>query len=304
MINPTEALDLEGDKGDLGALEPPHLTIVKPAFETSEVPDAVTDNIAEPLAQAPNLSEAPQLDQTNPAAETTQDDNLVKLVEKYESIATKLANHYKQRGVAQEDLLQVARLGLLKAIKRYDPGTGNAFTTFAYPTINGELKRYFRDQSWAVQVPRALKQGGVALRQAEEDLTHEFGRKPTVTELAERLGKTEAEVLEIRVAGWRARFPDTLDAAQPGESDSDKTSSINNVYDPHTRLIEDVVTDRSDLRYALSKLDERGRTIVSLRFAEGHTQTEIAEILGISQVHVSRLLAKNLDKLRELMAVN
>jgi RNA polymerase sigma-B factor len=205
-----------------------------------------------------------------------------------------LARRFRDRGESHEDLVQVGTIGLIKAVDRFDHDRGVELSTYATPTIVGEIKRHFRDKGWAVRVPRRLQELRLSLVRATADLTQQYGRSPTVRELAANLGVSEDEVLEgLESAQAYATVP--LEA--PGGEDDDGEGTLRRqlgVEDPDLEVVE----DRETLRPLLAALPERERRIVALRFFHNMTQTQIAEEVGISQMHVSRLLTKSLAQLR------
>jgi RNA polymerase sigma-B factor len=216
------------------------------------------------------------------------------LVEEHVGLAEYLARRFSDRGEAFDDLRQVALVGLLKAVERFEPDRGLRFSTFATPTIVGELKRHFRDRGWAVRVPRRIQELHLQLVKVVGGLSQELGRSPTPEEIARRTGTRVEDVLEAMEAGGVYRLA-SLDAALANEE--------RNGLDLSARLGEDDpefdgVERREELSELLAHLPARERTIVYLRFFEGLTQSEIATEVGISQMHVSRLLAKSLDSLR------
>jgi RNA polymerase sigma-B factor len=206
-------------------------------------------------------------------------------------LARRLAHRFAHRGQPYDDLAQVASMALIKAVDRYDPGRNVAFSTFATGTIIGELKRHFRDRGWAVRAPRRIQELYLELGTLTESLGHRLGRSPTVAELAEEAGCSEESVLEAMEAGQGYRSA-SLDAPGAGSLTlGDRLAT----EDHGAALVE----DRSVLGPALAALPERSRRIVKLRFFDGLTQSEIAAEIGISQMHVSRLLAASLAQLRE-----
>ena len=212
------------------------------------------------------------------------------LVARFLPLAQHLARRY--RGQAErEDLEQVASLALLKAIDRFDPDRGLAFTSFAVPTIVGELKRYFRDLSWSVHVPRSIKDLKVRLDSDTRVMSAELGRSPTPLELAERTGSTVEQVVEA-LAARSAHHADSLDRplSEDGETGIDLLGGEN---DPGYSQSENATFVDS----LLATLPDRERTILQLRFHEELTQAEIGERLGISQMHVSRLIRKSIGRL-------
>ncbi|WP_369070625.1 SigB/SigF/SigG family RNA polymerase sigma factor [Kineococcus terrestris] len=212
-----------------------------------------------------------------------------RLVHHHLPLAEHLAARFLGRGEPHDDLTQVATIGLLKAVDRFDPARGVPFGAYAVPTMLGEVKRHFRDRGWAVRVPRRWQEAGRALSEAREQLTHELGRAPTVTELAARTGSDPDEVLEVlESANAYSTLP--LDTGSP-------TSPVASMGSTDERL-EDV-ENREALRPLLASLAPRERRILALRFVRGMSQAQIAAEVGISQMHVSRLLARTLGELRE-----
>jgi len=215
------------------------------------------------------------------------------LVTTHMGLAEYLARRFTNRGEPLDDLLQVASLGLLKAVDRFDPERGLEFSTYATPTIVGELKRHFRDKGWAVRVPRRVQELHLRLGAVVSTLSQELGRSPTIPEIANAAKVSEEEVVEAIEAGHAYRFT-SLDAPAGGEDESALA---------HQLGVEDQGLVDSEHRVALSPLiarfPPRERMILHLRFFEGMTQSEIATRLGISQMHVSRLLARSLAQLRE-----
>jgi RNA polymerase sigma-B factor len=213
------------------------------------------------------------------------------LVRAHGKLAERLATRFAGRGQATEDLRQVAYLGLVMAAQRFDPDRGVRFAAFAQATIVGELKKYFRDHAWQVRVARPVQELYLAVRAASEDMTHDLGRTPTPTELAAHLGVTEEQVvesLEVR----SALHVDSLD--RPRDDDGRASWYEAPTEEDGYRLVE----ERSWLVPALRLLPERERRIVKLRFFDDLPQSAIAAKVGISQMHVSRLLARSLETLR------
>lgn len=206
-----------------------------------------------------------------------------------------LARRYADRGEDLDDLVQVGAIGLLKAIERFDPDHGTELVSYAAPTIVGELKRHFRDKGWAMHVPRGLKDLNRRLNSRIDSLAAEHGRSPSITELAAAEGTTEEEVIEALDAGY-AYSPQSLSAPVGDDSGSatELLSTIGDV-DPAFEASE----QRSTIRSGVQSLDERERRILLMRFYEGMTQSEIAEEIGISQMHVSRLIRKSLQEARQ-----
>ena len=217
------------------------------------------------------------------------------LIEAHLGLAEYLARRFANRGEPLDDLVQVASLGLVKAVERFDPERGLEFTTFATPTIVGELKRHFRDKGWAVRVPRRVQELHLRVTRVIDDLATEFGRSPTVQEIAQRAGTTEDEVVEAIDAGSAYRSA-SLDAGRGDDDESPGLLGQLGETDPELARAE----RRAALGPLISGLPEREQVMLYLRFYEGMTQSEIAKRLGISQMHVSRLLSRSLQQLREL----
>lgn len=206
-----------------------------------------------------------------------------------------LAQRYRDRGETLEDLVQVGAVGLIKSVDRYDPLRGVAFSTFATPTILGEIKRHFRDRTWMVRVPRHLKELRSLLMTAREELSHQLSRSPTIAELAAHMELTEDEVLEGLDAA-NAYSATSLDA--PGEAEGSTGISREDQLGAADAGL-DLVEMRHCVAPLLDALPERERRIIFLRFFRDKTQVEIAAELGISQMHVSRLLSQTLSRLHE-----
>jgi RNA polymerase sigma-B factor len=209
-----------------------------------------------------------------------------------------LAVKFANRGEALDDLIQVGTVGLLKAIDRFDLERGVEFTTYATPTIVGEIKRYFRDKGWAVKVPRRLQELNLAVNRANEKLTVKLGHSPTVGELAQHLGATEEDILEAQELGQAYNLL-SLDTELNGEGD--KKSQTLADYVGHNDAALEMLEDRANLERAFAVLTGRERVILYLRFYESVSQTEIAKRLNVSQMHVSRLQQKALEKLRTFL---
>ena len=210
-------------------------------------------------------------------------------------LADHIARRFDGRGEAHDDLVQVARVGLVNAVIRYDVETGSDFVSFAVPTIMGEVRRHFRDSSWSVKVPRRLKELHLRLGAATSALSQRLGRAPTASELAAELEMDRDEVLEGLIAGSSYNTL-SIDSGS-GAGDEGAPAIMDTLGDVDLRL--DQIENRESLRPLLAALPERERTVLLLRFFESLTQTQIAERVGISQMHVSRLLAKSLARLRD-----
>ncbi|HEY5159693.1 MAG TPA: SigB/SigF/SigG family RNA polymerase sigma factor [Gaiellaceae bacterium] len=219
------------------------------------------------------------------------------LIERYMSLVRSLARRYASRGEQLDDLVQIGAIGLIKAIDRFDVSRGFELTTYATPNIIGEIKRHFRDHGWAVRVPRGLQELSIQLMRVVEQLTGELGRSPTIPELAEATGASEEEVLEALETS-RAYSPLSLSAGPSGDDDElDPLESLG-VEEHEYELSE----DRAVLEPGMRALDPRERMILNLRFYDGLTQSQIAQRVGISQMHVSRLIRRALEKVRAEVA--
>jgi RNA polymerase sigma-B factor len=214
------------------------------------------------------------------------------LVAMYRPLAEYLARRFYGRGEPLDDLIQVASIGLIKAIDRFDLERGVKFSTYATATIVGELKRHFRDKGWALRVPRRLQESGLKVGRAVTDLYQDLGRAPTIREIASRTDLSEEEVLEAMETA-HAYSTASLDAPtdDEGATSAQKLGAEDDTYE----LLE----SWTSVAPALRELPGRERRILYLRFFRGLTQTQIAEVLGISQMHVSRLLSRTLRQLRE-----
>src|SRR6184192_1211422 len=221
------------------------------------------------------------------------------LIEQYMSLVRSLARRYAYRGEQLDDLVQIGAIGLIKAIDRFDIERGVELTTYATPNIIGEIKRHFRDKGWAVRVPRGLQELNVQLSRLMEQLTVQLGRSPTIPELAKASGSTEEDVLEALESG-RAYSSLSLSGGGgggDGDEDLDPLESIGSEEHQY-----EVSEDRAVLAPGFKALDERERKILQLRFFDGLTQSQIAQQVGISQMHVSRLIRRSLEKIREAIA--
>jgi RNA polymerase sigma-B factor len=222
----------------------------------------------------------------------TRDERLRnELVESHLGLAHQLARRFVSRGESYDDLVQVASLALVKSVDRFDPDRGVEFSTFATRTVIGELKRHFRDRGWAIRAPRRIQELYLELGPAIETLSQELGRSPTVAEMAESIGASQEAVLEAIEAGQSYRTS-SIDAPDRQEGTiSDRLGDIESGFGG--------AEDRLVLAISLADLKERERLILRYRFVDGLSQSEIADRVGISQMHVSRLLVASLAKLRE-----
>ena len=220
------------------------------------------------------------------------------LVRGYESLVHFLARRFQNRGEPLEDIVQVGFLGLIKAIDRFDPDLGNEFTTFATPTILGEIRRYFRDKGWAIRFPRRLQELYQQVVRTNEELKNELNRQPSVAEVAQRLGVEPDDVLEAMEMS-SALTPISIDATigGPGEEGGRQLGEAVGSEDPNLDRVE----MRQVLERAMQHLNERERRIMIMRFFEEMSQSEVAKRLGISQMHVSRLQRAALEQLREYL---
>ncbi|HEX6022256.1 MAG TPA: SigB/SigF/SigG family RNA polymerase sigma factor [Solirubrobacter sp.] len=219
------------------------------------------------------------------------------LVQRFLPLARQLARRYQRGGEPLDDLIQVASLGLLKSIDRFDPARETAFSSFAVPTILGELKRHFRDKGWSVRVPRDLQELAVKLEPVGEGLARELGRVATPAEIANRLGVTVEQVLEAREAAGAYRAV-SLDRPRDDDDESGGDSITFGVEDPGFGVAEDAATVQRLMRV----LNDREREVLRLRFEEDLTQAEIGTRVGVSQMHVSRIIRQSITKLRDAAA--
>jgi RNA polymerase sigma-B factor len=215
------------------------------------------------------------------------------VVEDHMPFARHLARRYARSGVAEEDFEQVAYLGLVKAVDNFDPEYGTGFLGYATPMIVGEIKRYFRDTTWSVHVPRRMQELSGALRKAIATMTSELGREPTVRELAVRLGASEEEIVQA-IDASEAYTTASLDHPVGDDSEGASLGEMLGERDPAF----DLMIDRQVLKGLVAKLGERDKRILLMRYFRGMTQSEIGEELGVSQMQISRLLTRILGELR------
>jgi RNA polymerase sigma-B factor len=218
------------------------------------------------------------------------------LITRFMPLARRLARRYERTSEQMDDLVQVAYVGLVKAVDRFDPDRGVAFTSFAVPTILGELRRHFRDAGWAVHVPRGLQERTRDLAEAQRVLTTKTGRAPTVDDLAEHMELSREAVLDALLAA-AAYDTDSFDV--PRRSADGETGNLLELIGDEDPAIEGA-EDKAAVFAALPQLPPREREVLFLRFGGDMTQTEIAQRIGVSQMQVSRLLARSLQRLREL----
>jgi RNA polymerase sigma-B factor len=226
----------------------------------------------------------------------TRDRNLRnRLVEENRRVGDYLVRRYSQRGVPEDDLRQISLLAVIAAVERFDPSMGVSFSTFAGRTIEGELKRYLRDRTWMVRPPRRAQELHLELRRADEDLTQQLGRSPTIAELAASVDATEDHVLEALEAGV-AHQATSLDQPQGGGDDESRALGERVLVSREVGFAD--VEAQQVVADLLEGLDERDREVVRLRFYENMTQPEIAERLGVSQSYLSRIIRRILVDLR------
>jgi RNA polymerase sigma-B factor len=216
------------------------------------------------------------------------------LVERFLPLARQLARRYQRGSEPLDDLIQVASLGLLKAIDRFEPDRPTAFSSFAVPTILGELKRHFRDRGWSVRVPRDLQEMSVRVERVAEELSRELGRAPTPAEIASHIGATTEQVLEAREAAGAYRAV-SLDRPRDDDEDSYGMAESMGAEDPGFGIAEDAAT----VERLMAVLSDREREVLRLRFEEDLTQSEIGARIGVSQMHVSRLIRQAVARLRQ-----
>lgn len=221
---------------------------------------------------------------------------LEEIVRRFEPLARSVARRYQSRGEPLEDLTQVAMVGLVKAVQRFDPGRGFAFTSYATPTMLGELKRYFRDSGWALHVPRGIKERALELSGVSERLSATLGRSPSLEELAEAMNCSEEQVLEA-IEAFHARQTAPLehgpDDEEPG---APELAQVLGADDERLEQAEYMTM----IARGVGSLSERDRLILYLRFGRDMTQTEIAERIGTSQMQVSRMLRAAIERIRLL----
>jgi RNA polymerase sigma-B factor len=241
-----------------------------------------------------SLSERELLQRVHDSGDRTARDELIT---RYLPLVRSLARRFASRGQPVDDLIQVGSIGLIKAIDRFDLGRGVELSTYATPTILGEIKRYFRDKGWAVKVPRALQDLNVRLNRIIERLTVDLHRSPTIAELAAAAGVSEEEVVEALESG---RAYSSVSIFSGGSGEDEESLELLDCLG-HDEQAYAVFEQRRLLAPAMERLDPRERLILHLRFFEGMTQTQVAARIGISQMHVSRLIRKSIDSLRETM---
>jgi RNA polymerase sigma-B factor len=219
------------------------------------------------------------------------------LVERHEGLVRHVARQYMNSGEAYEDIISVGHLGLVNAVDRFDPERGTKFATFAVPTIKGEIRRYFRDRTWGLRVPRRVQELSLKARQVLDEMTQRHGRSPTYAELADQLNVGEEDVIEAMEVG-RQHDLLSIDSAPEdedgvGQSAADRTGNVD--------VDLEGLGQRSEIAWALQQLPPRQRLIIIMRFYMDMSQQDVGDRLGISQMHVSRLQQKALTRLRQVL---
>ena len=266
-----------------------------PADDAAAAPEERSQRMARERLRARGLfGELAGMAESDPRRAGLRDE----LVEMHLPLVEYLARRVRNRGEPLDDLIQVATIGLIKSVDRFDLDRGVEFSTYATPTIVGEIKRHFRDKGWTIRVPRRLQELKLSLTKATSELSQKNGRSPTVSELAGHLGMTDEEILE-GLESANAYSAISLDAPDGGDSDSPLVSDSLGALDDSLEGVE----YRESLKPLLERLPAREKRILMLRFFGNMTQSQIAGELGISQMHVSRLLARTLAQLREGLLV-
>lgn len=275
-------------------------------FTDSGSSDAVSPASEEPVEPATAVTSAARVVSTDPAERlfseyTRTGDRRLRdrLVAMHQNLVRYLASKFANRGEPLEDLVQVGNIGLVNAVDRYEVGRGNKFSTYATPTIVGEIRRYFRDKAWSLKVPRRLQELNQAANKAVESLSAKLGRSPTIAEIAKAIGATEEETLESIELG-NAYETVSLDTRMSNESDS-APMTLNEFIGGEDENLKNLMS-HGDLAAALDKLEEREAAIITQRFFEDLSQAEVAKRLNISQMHVSRLQQRALANLKKLLA--
>jgi RNA polymerase sigma-B factor len=273
---------------------------VMPTASDPEAPDDVDENHV-----ADRTDHVDEYDELAPLFSRLKDPTVAEdertrireqLITGHAAVAEHIARRFRNRGQRIEDLTQVAMIGLIGAVGRFDPARGSDFLSFAVPTITGEIRRYFRDATWHVHVPRRLKELSSQVNSAATELSARLGRSPRPKEIAAKLGISVEDVYEGLQAGY-AYHSDSLEAPDTESSDSTSLDRQFGQLDDQLTLVE----DREILAKALAVLPRREATIVLMRFGENLTQSQIAQRIGLSQMHVSRLLAASLAKMRQAL---
>lgn len=224
------------------------------------------------------------------------------LIERHEGLVRHVVNDYRESGAVYEDLIGVGHIGLVNAVDRFDPERGTKFATFAVPTIRGELRRYFRDSMWGVRVPRRVQELSLKVRDAADEFARQHGGAPTVADLSAKLGVPEEAIIEAIEVGNQYELA-SIDEAGPEGDDADGGLSVADRAGDEDENIQSL-GDRDQIDWALAQLPPRQRIIVRLRFYGDMSQQQVAQRLGISQMHVSRLQRKALEHLRRVLAAD
>lgn len=222
------------------------------------------------------------------------------LIQRHEGLVRHVVNDYRESGAAYEDLIGVGHIGLVNAVDRFDPKRGTKFATFAVPTIRGELRRYFRDSMWGVRVPRRVQELSLKVRDAADEFSVQHGIAATVADLATKLGVPEEAIIEAVEVGNQYELASIDDGGPEGDDPEGGLSVADRAGDEDENLQS--LGDRDQIRWALAQLPARQRVIVILRFFGDMSQQQVAQRLGISQMHVSRLQRKALEQLRRLLS--
>jgi RNA polymerase sigma-B factor len=259
-----------------------------------------TDEVRTAQRPSSRRSSAPKLEELAARYATTRDPQLrEQLITAHQSLIEGMAARFCRRGAPLEDLIQVASIGLIQALDRYDPSRGVKFTTYAVSTIVGEIKHYFRDCTWSVKVPRQLQEIAANLARTDELLFRQFGRPATVSELAAHFRVTEEEISEA-IELDRAYTPYSLDA-EMGSDSGEANDRLQDLLGRSDERLEAIV-EHAPLHGALAGLDERKQWILLRRYFDEWTQVEVSRELGVSQMHVSRLEREALRELRHMLA--
>jgi RNA polymerase sigma-B factor len=269
------------------AISVPRSQTYRPSYRAAQAEGVREPNVSKSAADL--LTTLSALPAQHPSRRALRD----QVIEAFLPLAQHLANRFGGRGEPIEDLVQTATVGLIKAVDKFDPSRGAEFPAYAIPTIIGEIKRHFRDRTWDIRVPRRLQELRLDISEATSTLLQELGRSPTVADIAQHLELTEEEVLE-GLEGARAYNAVSLSART---SDGDQSTELGDLIGADDNEYE-LAELRVALGPAMATLDEREQRILTLRFYGNMTQSQIAEQVGVSQMHVSRLLARALVKLR------
>ena len=261
-----------------------------PTTEVEAAPSEHAKRVEQTRRRSAELFGEMRADGASEAVRSTSRDSLVHL---HLPLVEHCARRFRNRGEPFEDLVQVGTIGLIKSIDRFDTDRGVEFSTYATPTIIGEIKRYFRDKGWAIRVPRRLQELRMQISSATAELTQKLGRSPTPRELAEEIGCTVEEIIE----GFESSNAYSTLSLDASNDDDDSSSSMLDALGIDDAGLEHVEI-RESIKPLLEQLDPREKKILLLRFFKNMTQSQIAEEIGVSQMHVSRLLSRTLSQLR------